>query len=153
MKPKPPLLFMRSIVPCIRRLPQAACQSLAIDEFSDGSVQSCRMRNYASRLDGTAARHGPCVPSSMLYSILNGAAAAAAGTVALDVATYLDMVVRGRPASEVPAKTAERIATTAGIPLDAGISRAQKPEDAKQQVQARTSGLGALMGYVVGMGV
>jgi hypothetical protein len=39
----------------------------------------------------------------MLEEALWGAAAGAVGTVALDVSTYVDMAVRGRPASEVPA--------------------------------------------------
>jgi hypothetical protein len=34
--------------------------------------------------------------------VLRGAAAGAAGTTALNAVTYLDMVVRGRPASDAP---------------------------------------------------
>ena len=37
--------------------------------------------------------------------MLRGAAAGAAGTTALNVVTYLDMAVRGRPASSTPERT------------------------------------------------
>ncbi len=39
---------------------------------------------------------------------LLGAAAGAAGTTALNTVTYLDMAVRGRPASSTPEQTVEK---------------------------------------------
>jgi hypothetical protein len=66
-----------------------------------------------------------------------GAAAGAIGTLALDVTTYADVVVRGRPPSQVPAETAGTLAEEAGVELD----------------ENRRRGLGALMGYATGVGV
>lgn len=75
--------------------------------------------------------------------ILRGAAAGAAGTTVLDVVTYLDMAVRGRPASSTPQRTVERLAEAAHVPIPgAGARRA-----------ARVDGLGALTGLVAGIGV
>jgi hypothetical protein len=62
----------------------------------------------------------------MLRDALRGAAAGAVGTFALDVTTYLDMAVRGRPSSETPAEIAGKVAQTAGIDLAAG---SQGPDD------------------------
>jgi hypothetical protein len=67
----------------------------------------------------------------------------AAGTAALDVATYLDMVARGRPSSDVPAKVAGELAGRAGLPLEG--------DDPK--TSARRSGAGALLGYATSLGL
>jgi hypothetical protein len=77
----------------------------------------------------------------MLRQVLMGMAAGAAGTAALNVAGYLDMAIRGRPASQVPAQTAGELAARIGAPLDG------------QQAQARKEGLGGLLGYGAGLGV
>jgi hypothetical protein len=75
--------------------------------------------------------------------ILRGAAAGAAGTTALNVVTYLDMAVRGRPASSTPQRTVERLAETAHLPIPGeGVKR-----------DSRVEGLGALTGLVAGVGV
>lgn len=79
----------------------------------------------------------------MMRQIAQGLAAGAAGTVALNAATYLDMAVRGRGSSSTPAQAAGELADKAGIDL------ADDPETA----QNRRSGLGALMGFVTGLGV
>lgn len=84
----------------------------------------------------------------MLRGILLGAAAGAVGTFALNVATYADMVLRGRPSSETPAKVAGILTDRAGIDLSAG-----QGEAAKEQVQNRQQGLGALFGFGTGLGV
>ena len=84
----------------------------------------------------------------MLRHLLMGTAAGAVGTVALDVATYADMAIRGRPSSSVPAKMAGVLADKAGLPLSAG---GESSDDEK--AQNRQSGLGALFGYVTGLGV
>lgn len=84
------------------------------------------------------------MPSPML----TGTAAGAVGTVALNIATYVDMTVRARPASSVPAKLAGVIADKVGVELASGTGEAAKEEE-----QNRESGLGALLGYVSGLGV
>lgn len=70
--------------------------------------------------------------------------AGTAGTAALNISTYLDMTLRGRPSSTVPAQAAEKMAEGAGIDLarDGG-------DDTRDN---RAQGLGALMGYGAGLG-
>ena len=87
-----------------------------------------------------------------MNTLLMGTAAGAVGTVALNLATYLDMVLRGRPSSEVPAKTAEAMVAGAGVSLS-GTASGQSKQEAEQRAQARRSGLGALLGYAAGLGV
>ncbi len=79
----------------------------------------------------------------MIRELLAGAAAGAAGTTALNAATYLDMAVRGRPTSSTPEDTVEKIAADvhAAIPGE-GETR-----------ENRVSGLGPLMGVATGVGV
>ena len=72
-----------------------------------------------------------------------GALAGAAGSTALNAATWADMAVRGRPASSTPEQTAERLAAKAGIDV---------PGDEDQR-QNRLSGLGPLFGTGAGVGV
>lgn len=75
--------------------------------------------------------------------MLRGAAAGAAGTTALNVVAYLDMAVRGRPASSTPARTVEKLAETAHLSVPGeGAERA-----------SRLEGLGALTGLLAGVGV
>ena len=75
--------------------------------------------------------------------ILRGAAAGAAGTTALNVVTYLDMAVRGRPASSTPQNTVEKLAGTAHLSI---------PGEGDRRA-SRVEGLGALTGLVAGVGV
>ena len=87
-----------------------------------------------------------------------GLVAGAAGSVVLNMATYADMALRGRPSSSVPAKAAKKIARPAGVDLrPAGTEAAeQRPDEQQQtehQAQNRQQGLGPLMGYVAGLGV
>jgi hypothetical protein len=86
----------------------------------------------------------------MLRDALRGATAGAAGTTALNIATYADMTLRGRPSSEVPAEVAGELAQRVGLDLAAGGGDG---DGAKQKAQHRRSGLGALMGYGVGLGL
>jgi hypothetical protein len=73
---------------------------------------------------------------------LRGAAAGAAGTTALNAATYLDMAVRGRAASSTPERTVEKLAEIAHAPIPGeGGTR-----------ENRLQALGALTGLVAGMG-
>lgn len=78
-----------------------------------------------------------------LTAILRGAAAGAAGTTALNATTYLDMVLRGRPASSTPETTVEKVSDLTGVDV---------PGD-QQARQGRLSGLGALTGIGAGVGV
>ena len=64
------------------------------------------------------------------------------GTTALDIVTYLDMTVRGRPASVLPAQAAGKLADRAGADLGSG-----------EVAESRREGVGALLGYAVGLGV
>lgn len=83
--------------------------------------------------------------------LLNGLTAGAVGTAVLNTVTYVDMVIRDRPSSDVPARTAERATDLAGITLAA--EEDQGDEDSQPQDQNRKQGVGALMGYVAGYGV
>lgn len=80
-----------------------------------------------------------------MSAVVSGLLAGAAGTLALNGLTYLDMAVRGRPASDVPAKTAEKLASVTGFGL--------ATEGDRDLRQNRTEGLGALLGYGAGLGV
>lgn len=77
-------------------------------------------------------------------SLMLGIAAGAAGTAALDVASYVDMTYRGRPASEMPAKIVEALASRIGLTNLLG-------EDERRF--NRRSAVGALLGYANGLGV
>lgn len=78
----------------------------------------------------------------MRHELAAGVAAGAAGTVALNAATHLDMVVRGRPASTLPGEAAGRLTDLAAVDLGDGDSAPNRRE-----------GLGALLGIVTGVGV
>lgn len=76
-------------------------------------------------------------------SILKGAAAGAAGTTALNATTYLDVAVRGRPTSSTPEETVDKLAEIAHVTISG------QGEERKN----RLTGLGALSGIQVGVGV
>jgi hypothetical protein len=69
-----------------------------------------------------------------------GAVAGTVGKAALDTVTYLDMLVRGRPPSDLPQQAAARVAARVGIDLQ-GQGRAAH----------RREGLAAVMGYASGL--
>ena len=81
--------------------------------------------------------------TGLLRGLAIGAAAGAAGTTALNAVTYLDMVLRARPASSTPEATVEALAERTGgtIPGD---------DDARRN---RIAGLGPLVGIAAGVGV
>jgi hypothetical protein len=54
----------------------------------------------------------------MANRILAGAIAGAAGVVALNAAGYIDMLIRGRSPSDMPARVAGKLAEELGLPLD-----------------------------------
>lgn len=79
----------------------------------------------------------------IIRSLLRGIAAGAAGTSALNAATYLDMAIRGRPASPMPERAVEEFAKRTGTEIPgAGDER-----------DNRVQGLGALSGIATGMTV
>jgi len=77
----------------------------------------------------------------MLRRLLQGAAAGAAGTTALNALTYLDMALRGRPTSSTPEQTVEKMSSSVGV----GI-----PGDDDTRAN-RVQGIGALMGLATGV--
>jgi hypothetical protein len=79
--------------------------------------------------------------ASLTRNVWWGVLAGAAGTTALNAVTYLDMAVRGRPASSTPQQTIERAAALVGVSL---------PQD-KRTKDALESGLGALLGALAGI--
>jgi len=85
----------------------------------------------------------------MANNVVAGLIAGAAGTAALNIVTYADMVLRGRPASETPAKLAGILAGKAGVNLNGG----EHGKTGEEQEQSRQEGLGSLLGYVTGVGV
>ncbi|MFF9372994.1 hypothetical protein ACF1BB_00405 [Streptomyces griseoluteus] len=77
----------------------------------------------------------------MIHSILRGGAAGAAGTTALNAATYADMALRGRSPSDVPAEAADRLVEDVGLHVGG----------TGEQRSNRLSALGALCGIGVGV--
>lgn len=78
---------------------------------------------------------------SITARIIKGAIAGAAGTTALNAATYLDMAARGRPTSDLPEQTIEKLAQKASLEI---------PGDAHTRPN-RVSGLAALNGLAAGV--
>ncbi len=76
----------------------------------------------------------------LLHSALLGSAPGAAGTTALNAVTYLDMAVRGRPASSTPEDTVDRLSETLHVPVP-GSDEVQRH---------RVAGLGPLTGLGIG---
>lgn len=77
-----------------------------------------------------------------------GALAGAAGSAVLDITTYADMAIRGRPPSELPQKMVKEIAHRAHVsPFD-------KPdEQLSESDKHRETAFGALLGYADGLSV
>ncbi|MFA1549654.1 hypothetical protein [Actinomadura chokoriensis] len=73
--------------------------------------------------------------------LTRGLIAGAAGTTALNVVTYLDMAVRGRPASTTPEQSVEKLADAAGVDLGDG-----------EKAENRKAGLGPMLGFGTGLG-
>jgi hypothetical protein len=81
-----------------------------------------------------------------MRGLILGAIAGAAGTVALDIAGYADMAVRGRSGSDMPAEVIRRLAAKAGISA-LGVPN----DDADERTKNRRSALGAIAGYKIGI--
>ena len=107
------------------------------------------MRPFRSVPRRAAAFPTPCSPqyrgsmTSLPTSLLRGALAGAAGTTALNAATFLDMTLRRRPASSTPQQTVERGAELVGASLPQG----------RDEREALEYGLGSLLGTLAGVGV
>ena len=80
---------------------------------------------------------------SLVAALARGAAAGAAGTTTLNAVTYLDMAVRGRPASSTPEDTVEKLTARAGVDI---------PGDQDTRTN-RLAGLAPLAGIGAGVGV
>jgi hypothetical protein len=75
--------------------------------------------------------------------VITGAAAGAAGTTALNAATYLDVAGRGRASSSAPDDTVKKLADKIEVTI---------PGEGETR-ENRVSGLGALTGILSGAGV
>lgn len=80
---------------------------------------------------------------SLGRGIVIGAAAGAAGTTALNAVTYLDMAVRGRPASHTPQNTVTKLASIAHVSIPGDVEARDN----------RVAALGPLTGLAAGIGV
>ncbi|MEO8625852.1 MAG: hypothetical protein ABI452_04055 [Candidatus Limnocylindrales bacterium] len=97
----------------------------------------------------------------MANRILAGAIAGAAGVVALNAAGYLDMLLRGRPASDMPARVAGALADEMGLPLlidsadeDERDDTDDDEDDLLEDAAAnRREAIGALLGMANGIGI
>lgn len=95
----------------------------------------------------------------MPSDVLRGMASGAAGTTALNLVTYVDMALRGRPASEVPEKVAGKLAETLGLEalMESGAAASSSDPQERKQAQEkagnRRSSVGALLGYGAGLGI
>lgn len=79
----------------------------------------------------------------LLTAIGKGALAGAAGTTALNAATYVDMTWRARPASELPQQAVDKLADQAGHPVPGS----------GEEKENRLTGLGSLSGIATGVGI
>lgn len=83
-------------------------------------------------------------PMAQLWpGLLSGAVAGAAGTTTLNVITYLDIAVRGRPTSTTPERTVDALARLFHVTVPG----------TGDVLANRLSGLGALTGYAAGIGM
>lgn len=80
-----------------------------------------------------------------MRTIAAGAIAGAAGELALNVASYADMLIRARPSSSVPGKVAGRMADLAGVELS-------RPGERAEIAETRREASGALLGYGMAVG-
>jgi hypothetical protein len=80
---------------------------------------------------------------ALVRSLMAGAAAGAAGTTALKAVTYLDMALRGRPASSAPEQTVEIMSRVAHVTVPG--TDATRPN--------RVTGVAALLGMATGVAI
>jgi hypothetical protein len=98
----------------------------------------------------------------MANRIVAGAIAGAAGVVALNAVGYLDMLLRGRPASDLPARVAGKLADEMGLPLDLSSDAGDTDDDEVAELgdedepdapANRREALGALLGMANGIAI
>ncbi|MGQ0608483.1 MAG: hypothetical protein ACT4OQ_08485 [Chloroflexota bacterium] len=77
--------------------------------------------------------------------MISGVIAGATGELALNVASYADMVIRARPSSSMPGKVAGRMADLAGVELS-------RPGERADIAETRKEASGALLGYGMAVG-
>jgi hypothetical protein len=82
--------------------------------------------------------------------LVAGAVAGAAGTTALNVTTYLDMAVRGRPASTMPEEAVKLAGDKLGVPI---APHDWQSEEVRAKAANRQTALGALAGLATGISV
>ncbi|TYB59824.1 hypothetical protein FXF51_32960 [Nonomuraea sp. PA05] len=76
-----------------------------------------------------------------MHTLVKSLIAGAAGTSALNIATYLDMAIRARAASSTPAQAVEKLTDLTDVSLGDG-----------EQADNRKEALGSLLGYATGAG-
>lgn len=79
----------------------------------------------------------------LFSALIRGAVAGAAGTTALNAATYLDMAARARPSSSTPQQAVDTIAQKVNRPV---------PGEGEER-ENRLTGLGSLSGIATGVGI
>ncbi|MGW2937933.1 hypothetical protein ACWDA7_40405 [Streptomyces sp. NPDC001156] len=77
-----------------------------------------------------------------MQPVTKGLLSGAAGTTVLNLTTYADMLLRGRPSSDTPAQVADRLVDRTGIDLRDGQTKSHGER-----------AVDALLGYVTGLGV
>ena len=83
-----------------------------------------------------------------MNDLVAGAVAGAAGTTALNVTTYLDMAVRGRPASTMPEEAVKLVGDKLGVPI---APHDWQAEEVREKAANRQTALGALSGLATGI--
>ncbi len=83
-----------------------------------------------------------------MNKVVAGVVAGAAGTTALNVTTYLDMALRGRPASTIPEEAVARFGEKLGLAI---APQAGQPSDTCTRAANRQAALGALGGFLTGL--
>jgi hypothetical protein len=100
-------------------------------------------RLAGQRLADPTRDQGEDVMPTPLRRLARGIGAGAVGTALINLSTYLDMALRGRPPSSVPQQDVQRLADRANISLG----------DDEASADARRSALGSLTGYATGFGI
>ncbi len=80
-----------------------------------------------------------------------GLASGAVGTAALNMATYIDMAIRGRPGSSVPKNVVRVFEEKAGVELRSGDTGSGDGRESK--ADDRRIALGQLLGYGAGLAI
>ncbi|GAA4940150.1 hypothetical protein HD597_009007 [Nonomuraea thailandensis] len=76
-----------------------------------------------------------------MHTVVKSLIAGAAGTSALNIATYLDMAIRARGASSTPQQAVAKLTDLTDVSLGDG-----------EQAENRKEALGSLLGYATGAG-